>query len=120
MMFHAVTLGGISSNISSNISSSISSSNEKRHPTIGNNVMIGAGAKVLGPITIGNNVQIGANAVVLKNAPNESTVVGVPGRIIYKQEAGKEKLKQTCVLDLCPRLNATSSTNLDRQRCNGC
>ncbi len=107
-LFQAVTLGGISS------------SKEKRHPTIGNNVMIGAGAKVLGPITIGNNVQIGANAVVLKNAPDESTVVGVPGRIIHKQEAGKEKSKQACVLDLCPRLNATGSTNLDRQHCNGC
>lgn len=53
----------------------------KRHPTIGNNVVIGAGAKVLGNITIGDNAYIGANAVVIKDVPPDSTVVGVPGRI---------------------------------------
>ena len=53
----------------------------KRHPTIGNNVVIGAGAKVLGNITIGDNSYIGANAVVIKDVPPNSTVVGVPGRI---------------------------------------
>ena len=53
----------------------------KRHPNIGNNVVIGAGAKVLGNITIGDNTYIGANAVVLKDVPPNSTVVGVPGRI---------------------------------------
>jgi serine O-acetyltransferase len=53
----------------------------KRHPTIGNNVVIGAGAKVLGNITIGDNSYIGANAVVIKDIPANSTVVGVPGRI---------------------------------------
>ena len=53
----------------------------KRHPTIGNNVVIGAGAKVLGNITIGDNSYIGANAVVIHDVPANSTVVGVPGRI---------------------------------------
>jgi len=53
----------------------------KRHPTIGNNVVIGGGAKVLGNITIGDNSYIGANAVVIKDVPANSTVVGVPGRI---------------------------------------
>lgn len=53
----------------------------KRHPTIGNNVVIGAGAKVLGNITVGDNSYIGANAVVIKDVPANSTVVGVPGRI---------------------------------------
>ena len=53
----------------------------KRHPTIGNNVVIGAGAKVLGNISIGDNSYIGANAVVIKDVPANSTVVGVPGRI---------------------------------------
>jgi len=53
----------------------------KRHPTIGNNVVVGAGAKVLGNITIGDNSYIGANAVVIKDVPPNSTVVGVPGRI---------------------------------------
>ncbi len=60
----------------------------KRHPTIGNNVVIGAGAKVLGSITIGDNSYIGANAVVIKDVPVNSTVVGVPGRIT-KQDGKK-------------------------------
>jgi serine O-acetyltransferase len=60
----------------------------KRHPTIGNNVVIGAGAKVLGNITIGDNSYIGANAVVIKDVPPNSTVVGVPGRIT-KQDGKK-------------------------------
>ena len=54
----------------------------KRHPTIGNNVVISAGAKVLGSITIGNNVIIGAGAVVINDVPDDCTVVGVPGRIV--------------------------------------
>ena len=60
----------------------------KRHPTIGSNVVIGAGAKVLGNITIGDNSYIGANAVVIKDVPYNSTVVGVPGRVT-KQEGKK-------------------------------
>lgn len=54
----------------------------KRHPTLGNNVMVGSGAKVLGPINIGDNARIAANAVVLRDVPENSTVVGVPGRIV--------------------------------------
>jgi len=54
----------------------------KRHPTIGNNVVVSAGAKVLGSITIGNNVIIGAGAVVINDVPDDCTVVGVPGRIV--------------------------------------
>ena len=60
----------------------------KRHPTIGNNVVVGTGAKVLGNITIGDNSYIGANAVVIKDVPANSTVVGVPGRIT-KQDGKK-------------------------------
>lgn len=60
----------------------------KRHPTIGNNVVIGGGAKVLGNITIGDNSYIGANAVVIKDVPPNSTVVGIPGRIT-KQDGKK-------------------------------
>jgi serine O-acetyltransferase len=63
----------------------------KRHPTIGNNVVIGAGAKVLGNITIGDNSYVGANAVVIKDVPANSTVVGVPGRIT-KQDGKKIEL----------------------------
>jgi len=60
----------------------------KRHPSVGNNVVIGTGAKVLGNITIGDNAYIGANAVVIKDVPANSTIVGVPGRVT-KQEGKK-------------------------------
>ena len=65
-IYHNATLGGTGKD------------KYKRHPDLGNNVMVGSGAKVLGPIKIGNNVKIGANAVVLKDVPNNTTVVGVP------------------------------------------
>ena len=54
----------------------------KRHPTVGNNVVVGTGAKVLGPIIIGENAKIGAGSVVLNNVPPHTTVVGVPGRVV--------------------------------------
>ena len=69
-IYHGVTLGGRGKD------------KGKRHPTIGNNVIIGCGAKILGNINIGDNVKIGANAVVLKDVKNNSTVVGIPGKII--------------------------------------
>ena len=71
-MFHGVTLGGTGKQ------------KGKRHPTIGNNVLIGCGAKILGNITIGNNAKIGANAVVLKDVPDNATVVGIPGKVTKK------------------------------------
>ena len=74
MIYHGVTLGGVSLN------------KGKRHPTIEENVIIGAGAKVLGPITIGRNSRIGANSVVLKSTPPNSIVVGVPGQIIVRSK----------------------------------
>ena len=73
IIYHQVTLGGVSTK------------KGKRHPTIGNNVVIGAGAKILGPIKIGNNVKIGANSVVIKDVPDNSTVVGIPGKIVLKK-----------------------------------
>lgn len=75
-MYQGVTLGGTGKE------------KGKRHPTIGNNVVVGAGAKVLGNITIGDNSYIGSNAVVIKDVPDNSTVVGVPGRIT-KQDGKK-------------------------------
>lgn len=69
MIYHDVTLGGRSLQ------------RVKRHPTIGNGVVIGAGARVLGPVTIGSNVQIGANAVVVHDVPDDVVVVGVPGQV---------------------------------------
>jgi serine O-acetyltransferase len=69
-LFQGVTLGGTGKE------------HGKRHPTIGNHVVIGAGAKILGGIRVGDNVKIGANSVVLKSVPPNSTVIGVPARII--------------------------------------
>lgn len=68
VLYHGVTLGGTDTN------------NVKRHPTLGDNVLVGAGAKLLGDITIGSGSSIGANAVVLNSAPAGSTLVGVPAR----------------------------------------
>ena len=62
----------------------MSSSKGKRHPTLKDNVTVGAGAKILGNITIGNNAKIGANAVVLKDIPDDAAAVGIPARIIKK------------------------------------
>lgn len=56
----------------------------KRHPTLGNHVLVGAGAKILGPFTVGDNARIGGNAVVLKEVPPNATVVGVPGVIVTR------------------------------------
>ena len=72
-LFQGVTLGGTGKE------------RGKRHPTLGNHVVVGAGAKILGGITIGDNVKIGANSVVLKNVPPNSTVIGVPARVIKSQ-----------------------------------
>jgi serine O-acetyltransferase len=65
----------------------------KRHPTIGNGVVIGAGAKVLGDITVGNRSKIGAGSVVVKSVPENSTVVGIPGRVVKSRE------EKRCVLE---------------------
>ena len=70
LLYQCVTLGG----------TGISSG--KRHPTLGNDVMVGSGAKILGPIRIGDHARVAANAVVLQNVPDNSTVVGVPGRVV--------------------------------------
>lgn len=74
IMYHGVTLGGTGKN------------KGKRHPTVGNNVTIGSGAKVLGPITLGDNSKIGANAVVLKDIPNNCTAVGIPAKLVGREE----------------------------------
>lgn len=70
----------------------------KRHPTIGNDVMIASGAKILGPFTIGDHAKIGAGSVVLKEVPEHCTVVGVPGRVV-KQKDVKVMTKALCDLD---------------------
>jgi serine O-acetyltransferase len=73
-MYHGVTLGGSSL------------THGKRHPTVGDRVTIGAGAKILGPITIGHDSRIGANAVVVTSVPPDSVVVGVPGQVIHRRK----------------------------------
>jgi serine O-acetyltransferase len=87
-LFQGVTLGGTGKE------------QGKRHPTLGNNIVVGAGAKVLGNITIGDNSYIGSNAVVIKDVPPGSTVVGIPGRVT-KQDGKKidVKLDHIHVLD---------------------
>ena len=71
-MYQGVTLGGTGKE------------QGKRHPTIGDNVVIGGGAKILGNVTVGKNCRIGAGSVVLRNVPDDSTVVGVPGHIVFR------------------------------------
>jgi serine O-acetyltransferase len=76
-LYHGVTLGGTTWN------------KGKRHPTIGNNVVVGTGAKILGPITVGDNTRIGANSVVLANVPPNSIVVGIPGKVVFRVEGDR-------------------------------
>jgi len=70
LLYQGVTLGGTGKDVG------------KRHPTLGNNVMVGSGAKVLGPFKVGDNARIAANSVVLREVPDNATVVGVPGRVV--------------------------------------
>ena len=71
----------------------------KRHPTLGDNVLVGAGAKVLGPFKVGNNARIAAGAVVLNEVPDNATAVGVPARMITDQKPQNDKLDQINILD---------------------
>lgn len=100
-IYQGVTLGGVSTE------------KKKRHPTIGNNVVIGAGATILGPITIGDNVRVGAGSVVVKSVPPNSTVVGVPAKIVQRTgvtaiDLHHEELPDPVVnafIDLCHSLS---------------
>jgi serine O-acetyltransferase len=83
-MYHGATLGGLSMK------------KGKRHPTIRDNVVIGAGAQVLGPVTVGNNSKIGSGSVVVQSVPEYSTVIGVPGRVVFSGiSADFEDLEET-------------------------
>ena len=82
-IYHAVTLGGISPSIDSE-----RQRHEKRHPTIGNDVVIGSGAQIIGPIKIGNGSRIAANAVVVNDVPEGATMVGVPAKVIKTGNKG--------------------------------
>ena len=79
-LYHGVTLGGTTW------------LKGKRHPTLGNNVVVGAGAKILGPIVIGENARVGSNSVVVKDVPDDATVVGIPGRVVTpRDESGSTR-----------------------------
>ncbi len=78
-IYHAVTLGGISPSIKSD-----EQRNNKRHPTLKNNVVVGSGAQVLGPVIVGENAKIGANAVVTKDVPANAVMVGIPAKNVNK------------------------------------
>ena len=79
-LYHGVTLGGVSWE------------KVKRHPTLADNVVVGSGAKVLGPFTVGKDSKIGSNSVVVKEVPPNSTVVGIPGRVVMATEKPSEKM----------------------------
>lgn len=87
LIYQGVTLGGTGKE------------SGKRHPTLGNNVVVGAGAKVLGNIEVGSNVRIGAGSVVLRDVPSNCTVVGVPGRIIYRSGVRVDPLEHGSLPD---------------------
>ncbi|OHB32215.1 MAG: serine acetyltransferase, partial [Desulfuromonadaceae bacterium GWB2_53_15] len=77
-LYHGVTLGGVTWD------------KVKRHPTLEDNVVIGSGAKILGPFTVGKGAKIGSNSVVVKEVPENATVVGIPGRMVMAQEKKEE------------------------------
>lgn len=81
-LYHGVTLGGTSWQ------------KGKRHPTLGNNVIVGAGAKILGPITLGDGARVGSNAVVVKDVPAGATVIGIPGRVVVPRTAQEKRREQ--------------------------
>ena len=85
-IYHAVTLGGSSPSIDSE-----RQRHEKRHPTIGDDVVIGSGAQIIGPIIVGNNSRIAANAVVVKDVPENATMVGIPAKAVNLENKGSFK-----------------------------
>ena len=82
-IYHAVTLGGSAPSIDSE-----RQRHEKRHPTIGNDVVIGSGAQVIGPVNVGNGARIAANAVVVKDVPENATMVGIPAKAVKLENKG--------------------------------
>ncbi|WP_289282512.1 serine O-acetyltransferase [Methylophaga sp. UBA5088] len=100
-LYHGVTLGGTSWK------------EGKRHPTLGNNIVVGAGAKVLGPITLHDGARIGSNAVVVKDVASGDTVVGVPGRVVKTNLSEDEKQRQKLAQSVGFDAYGTSSKTMD-------
>jgi serine O-acetyltransferase len=98
-LYQGVTLGGVSPSVDSH-----KQVNQKRHPTLANEVIIGSGAQILGPITVGEGARVGANAVVTKDVPAGVTAVGIPARVVMPRD--KEKAKKFVAygepVDGCP------------------
>ncbi len=86
-LYHDVTLGGVAPSIDSQLQAG-----QKRHPTLGNGVIVGSGAQILGPITVGDHARVGANSVVTKDVPRSVTAVGVPAKVIMPRD--KKKARQ--------------------------
>jgi len=80
-LYHGVTLGGVTWD------------KVKRHPTLDDNVVIGSGAKILGPFTVGKGAKVGSNSVVVKEVPPSATVVGIPGRVVMQEEKQEESVR---------------------------
>ena len=87
-IYHMVTLGGISPSVNSNEQRNI-----KRHPTLKDNVVVGSGAQILGPVTVGKNAKIGANAVVTKDVPENAVMVGIPAKNVGETLGSDENFK---------------------------
>ena len=87
-IYHMATLGGISPSINSNEQRNI-----KRHPTLKDNVVVGSGAQILGPVTVGKNAKIGANAVVTKDVPENAVMVGIPAKNVGETSGSDENFK---------------------------
>lgn len=114
-IYHGVTLGGTGKD------------HGKRHPTIGNNVMISAGAKVLGPFKVGDNSRIAANAVVLQEIPEDSTVVGIPGKVVRIQgkrvnpcnDLDQVKMPDPVKMEICKLKETISGLEVQLQNIEG-
>ena len=87
-IYHMATLGGISPSVNSNEQRNI-----KRHPTLKDNVVVGSGAQILGPVTVGKNAKIGANAVVTKDVPENAVMVGIPAKNVAETSGSDENFK---------------------------
>ena len=87
-IYHMATLGGISPSVNANEQRNI-----KRHPTLKDNVVVGSGAQILGPVTIGKNAKIGANAVVTKDVPENAVMVGIPAKNVAETSGSDENFK---------------------------
>ncbi len=101
-IYQGVTLGGTGKDIG------------KRHPTLGNNVMVGAGAKILGPFTVGDNSKIAANAVLLREVEADSTCVGVPARVVRRGDKRVNDLDQVHIPDPVSQELCRMSARLDK------